>query len=319
MLNSSKYVPRVLVVGSINSDLILRVRRLPGAGESLIASEYQSVPGGKGANQAVAAARLGAVSTFVGKTGTDPTGDALITQLRRDGVRTDFVTRCASAPTGLAMVTIDDEGQNSIIVMPGANDRVSEQDVAAALVHDSYDVLLLQLEIPVEAVIATCRLALENQIFVVLDAGPAQQFPLERLPAIRVLTPNETETLALTGIEPASEKAAQAAAEVLLRRCEADAVVLKLGHRGALLYQRNGTHEHLTGHSIQAVDTTAAGDAFTAAMALGLVQRNDLRQAVALGNAAGALAATKLGAQPSLPTIDALEEFLASSPGLSRV
>jgi ribokinase len=219
----------------------------------------------------------------------------------------------------LAIVTIDDAGQNSIIVMPGANDRVSEPDVAAALAQDSYDVLLLQLEIPVETVIAACRLAVENDIPVVLDAGPAQQFPLERLAAIRVLTPNETETLALTGIEPACEKTAQAAAKLLLRRCAAEAVVLKLGHRGALLYQRDGTHEHLATHSIQAIDTTAAGDAFTAAMALGLVETNDLRQAVALGNAAGALAATKLGAQPSLPTINSLEEFLASSPRPSRV
>lgn len=311
MLSPGTKAPRALVVGSINSDLILRTPRLPKAGESLIGTEYRSVAGGKGANQAVAIARLGCAATLVGRTGVDPAGETLIAQLRADRVRTEFVERSTSTPTGLAVVTIDDAGENSIITIAGANAEVCEQDVEAALMHDSYDVLLLQLEIPATTVIATCRLAVNRNIPVVLDAGPAQQFPLERLPPICVLTPNETETYALTGIDPDSDAAARTAAKALLERCDATAVVLKLGHRGAVLHRRNGTYEHLAGHRIPVIDTTAAGDAFTAAMAIGLIQSGNLREAVVRGNAAGALAVTKVGAQPSLPSLDSLEAFLS--------
>jgi ribokinase len=301
--------PSVLVVGSINSDLVLRTARLPLAGESLIGTEYQRIAGGKGANQAVAAARLGGTATFVGRTGRDSEGEALLDNLRAEGVCTDFVRQCPQTQTGLAIITVDERGQNSIVVVPGANQEVAVEDVEAALRARSYDALMLQLEIPSATVLAACRLAAARGIPVVLDAGPAQIFPLEELQGVHVLTPNETETFVLSGIQPNTLERARGAGEILLRRSRARAVVLKLGERGALLCDSQGVCEYFPARSVDAVDATAAGDAFTSAMMLEYVRTGDLRQAVLIGNAAGALAAMKFGAQPSLPTMRALDEF----------
>ena len=301
--------PSVLVVGSINSDLVLRTARLPRVGESLIGAEYRRIAGGKGANQAVAAARLGATVAFVGRTGLDSEGEALRDNLRSEGVRIDFARRCPQAQTGLAVITVDEQGQNSIVVIPGANNEVVAEDVDAALRAGSYDALMLQLEIPAATVLASCRLAAARGGPVVLDAGPAQTFALEQLQGVHVLTPNETETFVLTGIKPDTQEDARAAAGILLRRSGARAVVLKLGDRGALLCDSHGVCEYFPAYRVDAVDATAAGDAFTAAMTVEYVRARDLRQAVMLGNAAGALAAMSLGAQPSLPTAQALAEF----------
>lgn len=304
-------VPSVLVVGSVNSDLVLRTSRLPCSGESFIGTTYTHVAGGKGANQAVAIARLGAAATLVGKIGIDSEGETLKAQLRAEGVCTDFLSACPSSQTGLAVITVTDRGENSILVIPGANSCVAEDDVRAALRAGSYDVLMLQFEIPPQTVIATCRLAAAQGIPVVIDAGPAQDFPLEQLRHVHILTPNETETYALSGIKPKTLGDAKAAARVILRRSHAGAVVLKLGGRGALLCYLDGVCEHFPAYPIQVVDTTAAGDAFTAAMAFRYLQTGDLRQAVMFGNAAGALATMRLGAQPSLPTAQAIEQFCA--------
>jgi len=303
--------PAVLVVGSVNTDLILRVPRLPLRGESLLGTDYSRAAGGKGANQAVAVSRLGGDATLVGKTGDDAEGEALTGQLRECGVRTDYVHRRHMTQTGMAIITVDAEGQNSIVVVPGANAFVVEEDVVSALDNASYDALMLQLEIPVQTVIATCELACTRGIPVVLDAGPARAFPLEELVGVHILTPNETETAVLTGIQPDTSQAALVAARLLLERSRARAVVLKLGERGALLCQSDGTCEHFPAHAIDAVDATAAGDAFTVAMTIEYVRSGDLRRAVKLGNAAGALAAMTLGAQPSLPTAQTLQEFCA--------
>lgn len=309
MLTSSAGMPSILVVGSVNSDLVVRTSRLPCAGESVIGTGYRRVAGGKGANQAIAVARLAATATFVGKTGADAEGEALKAKLCAEGVRTEFVSCCASTQSGLAVVAIDDKGQNSIVVIPGANSFVVEEDVRAAFRTRSYDALMLQLEIPPQTVIAACRLADAQGVPVVIDAGPAQSFPLEELRGVHILTPNETETFALTGIHPETIDAARTAAEILLRRSRAKAVVLKLGDRGALLCSGEGTCEHFPAYRIEAVDATAAGDAFTAAMTVRYAQTGDLRRAVMFGNAAGALAAMTLGAQPSLPTASMIEEF----------
>jgi ribokinase len=308
MLTETIATPSVLIVGSINSDLILRAPRLPSPGESLIGADYKRVAGGKGANQAVAVARLGATATLVGKTGTDSEGETLRAQLCTEGVRTDFVS-CCGTPTGLAVITIDSRGQNSIIIVSGANNQVCDEDVQAALSAGTYDALMLQFEIPTQTVIAACRFAKEHGVPIIVDAGPAQAFPLEELQGIDILTPNETELTALTGIDPGTVQDAQRAAEILLRRSHAKAIVLKLGSRGALLYDQNGAYEYFPAYSIEAVDATAAGDAFTAAMTVEYVRSGDLGRAVRLGNAAGALAAMNLGAQPSLPTAIALAEF----------
>ena len=301
--------PSILVVGSVNSDLVLRTSRLPQVGESLVGTSYCRMPGGKGANQAVAIARLGATATLVGSIGADAEGQALRASLSTEGVRTEFISCYPAASTGLAVITVDARGRNSIVVISGANSEVFEEHVDAALCANRYDGLLLQLEIPAQTVIAACNLAGARDVPIVIDAGPAQEFPLERLQGLHVLTPNESETAVLTGITPRNSRDARAAAEVLLRRSKAKAIVLKLGERGAFLYQANGVCEHFPACAVDAVDTTAAGDAFTAAMTVEYTRSGDLRRAVMLGNAAGALATTTLGAQPSLPTSPVLEAF----------
>ena len=311
MLVQATRLSSVLVVGSINADLILRTPRLPEPGESLIGSGYTRVAGGKGANQAVAAARLGGQVTFVGKIGRDAEGEFLQQQLDREGIRAEFLSTSPSAPTGLAVIAVDDQARNAIMVVPGANHELTEADIAAALNAASYDALILQLEIPPNSVIAACHLAKAKQIPVILDAGPAQEFPLEELPSIDILTPNETETFALTRIRPDDTPSARRAAYFLLERSRAKAVVLKLGERGSFLFDREGLCVHLPAYRVSAVDTTAAGDAFTAALTLEYVRSGDLLHAMRNGNAAGALAAMHPGTQPSLPTQAALEQFCA--------
>ena len=308
---STRTSPSILIVGSVNTDLVIRTPRFPAAGESLVGMDYHRVAGGKGANQSVAVARLGARATFVGKIGRDPEGEMLRSQLRSEGICTDFVLGCESIQTGLAVIEINSQGENSIVMIPGANQYVIERDVEEALQASSYDAVILQLEIPAQTVIAACRLANERNIPVVLDAGPAQEFPLEKLERLDILSPNETETFMLTGIQPVSLEKAEEAAKALLRRSRTKSVVLKLGDRGALLHDREGSCEYFPAYAVDPVDTTAAGDAFTAAMTIRYLETGDLRQAIRFGNAAGALATMTLGAQPSLPNALTVNEFCA--------
>ena len=185
--------PSILVVGSINMDLVLRATRMPRPGESMIGETYCHIPGGKGANQAVGAARLGAAVTFVGKLGADANGVELRQTLVEQGISVDFVVVHDQSQTGLAVITLDAEGENSIIVFPGANMEIREEELHPAFFAGRYDALVLQLEVPRHIVVESCRLAREAGIPIILDAGPAQAFPLEDTPGIDILTPNETE------------------------------------------------------------------------------------------------------------------------------
>lgn len=307
----------ILVVGSVNQDLILETERMPLPGESLLATGCTCTHGGKGANQAVALARLGGAATFVGRVGCDEAGSQLITSLRNEGVDTSFMTVNRNILSGRALVFLEPGAGNSILVYPGANATLTTADLPAAFAAQRWDALLLQFEVPQTIVIESCHLASEYRIPVVLDAGPAQDFPLEQLRDIRVITPNETETLALTGIEVCSEADAERAAELLHKRCDAHAVVLKRGAAGAFLLTREGQSAHLAPPQVQAVDPTAAGDAFTAALVLRWLETGDLFQAVVYANFAGALAATRRGAQASLPTATEIDCFRAQR-SLSR-
>ena len=299
----------ILVVGSINMDLVLRVSRMPHPGESLIGETYHHIPGGKGANQAVAAARLGAAVTLAGKVGKDVNGMKLREHLDAQGITTRCVVSDGKSQTGLAVITLETSGQNSIIVFPGANMDIRKDELQHAFAGGHYDAVMLQLEIPQEIVIECCNLARVAGIPVVLDAGPAQAFPLEQVRGIAILTPNETETLALTGMEVRTLDDAARAASLLLARAQAHAVVMKLGEKGALLRTAEGASEHFPARSVEVVDTTAAGDAFTAAMSIRYLQTGNLREAIPYGNLVGALTVTRLGAQPSLPTASEVEAF----------
>lgn len=293
---------RITVVGSLNTDLVIRAPHLPSVGETVTGGEFATFPGGKGANQAVAASRLGAQVAMVGCVGGDDFGRRLTDGLRRDGIDVTHVRVDAESVSGTALITVDPHGQNTIVVAPGANRRLTPEDVAGAkaLVAES-SILLLQLEVPLEAVLAAARLARNRGVRVVLDPAPApvRPLPAELYPLVDVLNPNEVEIEALTAVAVTDERAAGIAAERLLRE-GARAVVIKLGARGAFVH--DGTRRDVVpGIRVEAVDTTAAGDAFAGALAVGLAEGRDLIDAVHFANAAGALSVTRHGAQPSMP------------------
>ena len=301
---------RIAVVGSLNMDLVVRSPRIPLPGETIIGSAYQQVPGGKGANQAVAAARLGARVSMVGRVGRDAFGDRLLEGLAAAGVDRTFVVQDREAATGVALIVVDDAGQNSIVVASGANMRLSpgNLDIAEGAIA-SADVLLLQLESPLDTVIRAAEVARRHGVTVILNPAPASPLPDRLLTMVDVLAPNESETAQLTGMSVKSLDQAESAAMALLQ-LGVGAVVLTLGERGAMLTQ-DGSTRVVPSFQVQPVDTTAAGDAFVAGLAVALAEGRTLADAVRWGNAAGALATTRHGAQPSLPTREALERLLA--------
>jgi ribokinase len=291
----------VVVVGSLNMDLVVRAPRIPRPGETIIGGDFQTAPGGKGANQAVAAARLGVQVSMVGQVGHDAFGELLLADLVTAGVDDGFVTHDPEAPTGVALIVVDDAGENSIVVASGANMRLSPADVECAeSVITSADVLLLQLESPLETVARAAEIASANGVKVILNPAPARPLPAALLSLVDVLIPNESETALLTRL-PVGDRAEIEAAANALRGLGVDTVILTLGERGALLVQEGGI-ERFAAFDVTPVDTTAAGDAFVGGFAVALAEGRSLAEAVCWGNATGALATTKLGAQPSLPT-----------------
>jgi ribokinase len=300
----------IVVVGSLNMDLVIRSPRIPRPGETVIGGEFHTVPGGKGANQAVAAARLGAKVSMVGRVGKDAFGDALLENLAEDGIDHTLVIQDGEAATGVALIVVDDNGENSIVVASGANMRVSLADIEAAEAEISgADVLVLQLEIPLDCVIRSAEMAHAHGVKVVLNPAPARPVPERLLSMVDVLVPNESETGLMSGLPVGTQAEAIKAAGVL-QRSSAGTVILTLGERGALPV-REGKMEVIPAFEVKAVDTTASGDAFVASLAVALAEGKGLEEAVRRGNAAGGLAATKLGAQPSLPSREALERLLA--------
>lgn len=302
--------PRILVVGSLNMDLRLSLRRMPQPGETCFGETYTYIPGGKGANQAVAAVRLGAKVTFCGRRGKDAHGVALADALQMENIDLSFLTIDPEHQTGLAVIPVEENGQNRIVVFSGANMQLQPADLYTVF-EEKYDAVITQLEIPLETVLALHDLTGEEKIPLILDAGPAMKLPLERLSGIEIISPNETETAALTGISVVDEASALDAARLLYQRACPRYVILKLGGKGALLYGGD-THRFYPAYPVKAVDTTAAGDAFTAALTARYIETGNIDEAIKYANAAGALAVTRAGAQPSLPTAAQLECFQAS-------
>lgn len=304
--------PRILTIGSSNIDFVCTVDKMPMQGQTVLSDgTYAFVPGGKGANTAVAAARLGGDVVFCTRVGDDSYGEQLLHKYGAEGIDTRFVKMDKSARTGLAVIMVESSGHNRITVYPGANMNLSTYDAEEAFT--SYpDALVMQLEIPVETVVAATRLAKHKGTKVFLDAGPATpDFPLESLGPLEVLSPNETETQILTGIAPNSSANCLRACVALMNRVPCKYVVLKLGDRGCYVY--DGTHcHHIAPLDIGIpVDTTAAGDAFTAALAVRYMQNDgDILDACEFANAVGGYVVTKAGAFPSLPTVNELREFL---------
>lgn len=301
--------PKVAVVGSSNTDLVAFVERLPEQGETLIGHRFLQTPGGKGANQAVAAARLGAEVTFIARVGSDAFGRAACENFRREGILTDYIVQDSEAPSGVALIFVGARGENMIVVVPGANARLSPADVERAEeALRSAHVLLLQLETPLETVARALEIAAESGVTVLLNPAPACHLPPSLLSKVDWLTPNETEASALTGIPVMDWDFARRAGEALLEQ-GVKHVVVTIGERGALWVHPQG-YEHIPGFLVQAVDTTAAGDAFSGALAVALAERQEPKAAIRFANAVAALSVTRPGAQASLPSREEVAQFL---------
>lgn len=303
--------PAITVVGSLNMDLVIQVPHLPETGETVPGGTFATFPGGKGANQAVAAARLGAAVTMIGRVGADAFGRKLRDGLAAEGIDSSHVGMDVEAATGVALITVDRAGRNTIVVASGANRRVTAADVdAAGAVMTSSQVVLLQLELPLEVVGHAVQMAHAAGCRVILDPAPAPpaSLPDDLYRYLSVINPNEVEAHALTGIPISDESDARRAAERLLDQgCRA--VVIKLGDRGAYA-ATDGTRAVIPAISVDVVDTTAAGDAFAAGMAVALAEGRDLADAARFANVVGAISVTRMGAQPSMPTRAEVEEFV---------
>ena len=316
-LRNTSNLPKIVVVGSSNTDMVVQTAKIPAAGQTILGEKLVMAAGGKGANQAVAAARLGMDVTLVARVGTDLFGDQSIENFEREGICTEFVIRDDGSPSGVALIMVDDKGENAIAVAPGANSQLSEADVNQARERIQLaDVLLLQLEIPLTTVCWAARLAVQSGVRVILNPAPAAQLDEELLQAITVLTPNQSEAQMLSGMKIEDQKSAHKAAD-FLRKKGARNVVITLGAEGVLLVTEEEA-ERIPGQKVKAVDTTGAGDAFNGALACGLASGESLQRAVRFANLAGAFSVTRLGAQPSMPTREQLKEF-EKEAGLARI
>jgi len=300
-------IPSILVIGSINMDLVLKTSRIPLRGESLLGTHYQYFSGGKGANQAVAAARLGASVSFAGKIGKDFNGIKLKEKLMAEGITIDLLIEEENSPTGLAIIILEENGQNRILVYPEANMDIHTEEVKR-IFQKKYDAVMLQLEIPHPVIIEACNIAKRENIPIVLDTGPAMKFPLEKIKGVEIITPNETEVLCLTGINIKNLNDAKIAAKIITQKTEAKNVVIKMGEKGAFLY-RDGQTKLFPSFKVKVADTTAAGDAFTSAMTISYLRYGDIEGAIYFGNIVGSLTVTKLGAQTSLPNLSEVQKF----------
>ncbi|NEO30775.1 MAG: ribokinase [Symploca sp. SIO3C6] len=299
----------IIVFGSINMDLVTKTPRLPVAGETLQGHEFFTAAGGKGANQAVAAARLGVSTHIVGRLGDDDFGHQLLSSLQVAGVHTDGVLVDGAIGSGVAVIAVDDAGENNIITIAGANGRLGEADVERLKsLLPGAGALLMQLEIPMPVVLLAAQAANSSGIPVILDPAPAQNIPIELYPLVNVITPNRWEASQLVGFPVDDQEKAAKAAKVLRERGVSTAII-KLGAEG-VLYAAESETFFLPAFSVEAVDTVAAGDAFNGALAAALVEGLTLPQAVVWGAAAGAISATKAGAEPSLPNRQTFDAFL---------
>lgn len=306
--------PKIVVVGSANTDFVLGVPQLPSNGETVLGNQFRVVKGGKGANQAVAAARLGASVTFIARLGKDSFGDEALNAYRQEGITTDFIVRDADIHSGVALILVNENGENIIAVGPGANGHLTAEDVqAASAAIQQADCLLVQLEIPVDAVRTAVEIAHQHKVKVILNPAPAQKLPQEILTFVDYLTPNETEAAILAGENPSSTN--EGSLPRLASILNIPNLIVTLGSRGACIIQ-NGRLTYVPTLPVTPVDTTASGDAFNGALAVALARGESLPQAVRFANGAGAITATRHGAQPSLPTKQELDQFMVSSaPG----
>jgi len=300
---------KIVVIGSSNTDMIIKVPRIPKPGETILGGIFQTAAGGKGANQAVAAARAGGDVTFIARVGDDMFGEQAINGFLTDHINVNYVFKDKTAPSGVAEIFVAANGENSIAVASGANANLSPQDVETAKdVIINADILLMQLESPLETIAAAAKMARENGVEVILNPAPAQALPDDLLAKISILTPNESEAELLTGVMVTDEDSAKEAADILKAK-GIKTVIITMGAAGLYISSDEYTgRQH--GFKVDPVDTTAAGDVFNGTLAVSLTNSAPLLDAVKFAQAAAALSVTKLGAQPSAPNKETIETFL---------
>lgn len=303
--------PRIVVIGSINMDLVIRCAQLPRAGETIMADSSAEIPGGKGANQAVAAARAGGEVTMIGRVGDDAFGDRLIDNLRRENVNVDSILVSQSCPSGIAIVAVDSAGENSIMVVPGANGQVTARDIETASdLICAADVVLLQLEIPLETVSAAIKVAAAADVRVIVDPAPMPDRLPDEIMNVDVVCPNQAEASTLLGRRIESIDDARHAMVGLHKR-GAGSAIITLGRQGAVVSD-GVLIESIEPLEVTPIDSTAAGDAFAGSLAVRLAEGATLFEAARFAAAAGAIATTRLGAQPGMPSRNEIEQFITA-------
>jgi ribokinase len=298
---------RIVVIGSLNMDFFVHVARLPLPGETILGSSFEMLPGGKGANQAYAVAKLSGNVGMIGCVGQDIFGQRLINNLKSVGVETSRVLETSNGPTGIAFISVENSGQNQIVVAPGANENLDSEHVIRALSEIRPDYILLQLEIPLSIVECAITVGRSQNAFLLLDPAPAKPIAPGLLSQIDILTPNESEALYLlgrTGNVIPVEEAANVARELLM--VGPRQVILKLGKNGAW-YTDGQRSQHFPARTVQAIDATAAGDTFNGALSVALAEGRSIDEAILFANIAASLCVTKLGAQASVPTREEVE------------
>jgi ribokinase len=306
----------VVVVGSLSQDIVVSTPRLPVKGETIRGSNFGMFAGGKGNNQAMAAGRAGAAVTMIGRVGADAFGDMLIATLKKNNVDASHMVQDKEAGTGIAMITVDADGDNSIIIAQRANLNLCDKDIEKAdSVFAGSKILLMQLEVPTEADAFAAKQARKHGTFVALNPAPAPEngkLPKELLENVDVIIPNQTEAELMTGVKVTDEKTALTAAEEL-KKLGPKNIIITMGELGALLVEDGKAPQMVSSYKVKAIDTTAAGDAFCGALAAAFAAGETLANAVKFGCAAGALATTKMGAEPSLPNKEEIEKLVLSS------
>ncbi len=301
--------PKICVVGSSNMDLISKIPRLPKMGETLVGHYFHMGCGGKGANQAVMAARMGAQVTMVTRLGRDPLGEITLKNYQEMGIDTRYVFFDEERFSGVAPILVDDEGRNMIVIVPGANDGLSPEDARQAQEAIlAADVVVCQLEVPIETTIEAFRIAKEGGVRTIFNPAPGQPLPGELLALSDIAAPNETETEIITGLSVETLEEAEVAAQKL-REMGAEVAIITLGERGALLVDDQGA-THVPAVETRAVDTTGAGDAFIGSLAYFLARGKALREAIERANAVAAISVTKVGTQVSFPWREEIEHLL---------
>ena len=291
---------RIIVIGNSNTDMVIKTEKLPAPGETILGGKFLMNPGGKGANQSVAASRLGGKVTFISKRGNDLFGNQAVGLLMREGVDIKYIVKDPDLPSGVALITVDSTGENSIVVAPGSNGNLLKEDIPSVIFDTGkFEILLLQLEIPIDTVEYSAVTASEHGIKVILNPAPARKLSDNLLKHTWLITPNETEAETITGVIITDIPSAERAAELIQERGVKN-VIITLGEAGAYIKSENYTGL-IPGIKVKPVDTTAAGDVFNGALAVAISEGSDLKDAVIFANKAASISVTRMGAQASAP------------------